>query len=996
MFGKPSSRHTVHLLAAAVSLALLQTHAFAQTPGEEDSAEARAVSLDTVVVTGSRIARPEARSDAPISVVTEAEIREQGYVQVGEALNKLPSNVPMEPASPGNGATSGSGRQYPNLFGLGPGRTLTLLNGRRMVTTGNGMGDRVVDTNMIPVGLLERVDVVQAGGAAVYGSDAIAGVVNYVLKSDFEGTVIDAQYGESSRGDYPKRNVQVTWGRNFADNAGNIAVNVNWSKTNPLLFGGRPVTDPVMRVALSNPYDTGPDDGISAVIPVPDPHFWTENPAGVIFGIPAPVLTSALAQVTPDGSGIAPYNPGQQYAPPFACAIPFCSGGDGYPYAGLASLYTGVETLGTTALGHYWINDRAKLSGELMYARTTGTDPLGTQAPGPSVIGSFAGGSEPYAFNRDNPYLNAEQVAALSALSPAFAAGGDLYLSKSFEDLLHTRTYEFETQVKRGVIALDGYFDLGGREYDYGLYYTRSEVTGWQRSHGVLTANYRNALNTVRNPAGEIVCAINATSVVDPACAPLNPFGENSVSQAARDYATARTGHKFENEQDDFLANVGGDLWQLPAGAAKFNLAYEHRRESASYVPEIAQQQGLIGSGAVVRPTSGSYNTNELSGEVFVPILGGDKSFNLARTLELSGQFRHVDNSLAGSENVWGAGLQWETVGGLTLRGSRSRNFRAPSLDQLLAPTSVALQSGIIDPCDQRYLQTGPNVAARQAACTAVFAQNPQWGPLEDFVSPGVNFGIAMVESGGNPDLRNEISYTTTYGFVWQPSYVPGNLLLVADRIQVNLKDGLTAFTPSNFSQACFDATVDAADVCSSFSRDPATGYIVTARSTTVNAAMIEYVGETYLASYGFPGEWLASGLSGGNFDLQLNITRNRKLTQTVAGATTEVADTTALPSWVGRFNAQYSQGPLGLSYEAYYLPESQTNVYDTIETTPYWRISSNLRHSVAMSYTFGDATRYQIRAGVNNLTDRTTSFPTFTYGDLIGRQYFAAFRIEL
>src|SRR5918997_2508257 len=127
---------------------------------------------------------------------------DRGMVQAGEALNQTTSITPSFPQAPGSGAAAGSGQQFPNLFNLGPGRTLTLVNGRRFVTSSQGLGDRVVDTNIIPTGLIQRIDVVQAGGAAVYGSDAIAGVVNYVLVDDFEGIELDAQYGVSDYGDY--------------------------------------------------------------------------------------------------------------------------------------------------------------------------------------------------------------------------------------------------------------------------------------------------------------------------------------------------------------------------------------------------------------------------------------------------------------------------------------------------------------------------------------------------------------------------------------------------------------------------------------------------------------------------------------------------------------------------------------------------------------------------------------------------------------------------
>ncbi|MFN4186268.1 MAG: TonB-dependent receptor plug domain-containing protein, partial [Hyphomonas sp.] len=201
---------------------------------------------------------------------------------------QITSATPSAPVANGSGSAAGSGQQFPNLFGLGAGRTLSLVNGRRFVTSSSGMGDRVVDTNLIPVGLLERVDVVQAGGAAVYGSDAIAGVINYVLKDDFEGLEVDAQYGISSRDDYPQTSLRMTFGDNFLDGRANLAGNVEWSKSDALYGQDRPRSN-LSRLTVSNAANTGPSDGVPAVRELLDAHFWPFNTNGLIFSTPAPV-----------------------------------------------------------------------------------------------------------------------------------------------------------------------------------------------------------------------------------------------------------------------------------------------------------------------------------------------------------------------------------------------------------------------------------------------------------------------------------------------------------------------------------------------------------------------------------------------------------------------------------------------------------------------------------------------------------------------------------
>ena len=979
---------------------------------------ATAQEVGEVIVTGSRIRRVETETSAPVTVVDQQNLLDRGFTQVGDALNRLTSVAPMEPGSPGNGAVAGGGQQFPNLFNLGAGRTLTLVNGRRTATSSSGFStastansDRVVDTNVIPTGLIQRVDVVQAGGAAVYGSDAIAGVINYVLRDDFQGVTVDMQYGDSSRGDYKRPSVRVTAGTNFADGRGNIAGNLEYSKTDPLFYGSRPITRPVIRT-LSNPRNTSLTDGISAVTPVEDPHFWAFNGNGVLFaGSNTLSITNLLGfnvgageqiggyQFSADGQNIVPYNAGRRYAAGFNCAFPFCSGGEGQSYNGLAALYSGVERYSATGIGHYDLTDRMKLSGELLFARTRGRDPLGLQAP--QTPGTFT-------VTNSNPYLTDSARATLTRLFPAFATGTPIYYGKNFDDLLPTREFAYSTDTYRGVIALDGDFDLGGRNFYYSAFYSRSEVKGRQKSYGVLLNRFSNALNAVRNSAGQIVCAINADAIAandDPACAPINPFGNGNVSMAGRAYATASTGIEYLNTQDDFLASLGGDAFALPAGAVKFNVSYEHREETAKNTPSAAAQLGLI-AGGPVPPTAGGYKTNEFAGELLAPLVGGDFTLPFVQALELTGQYRYVDNSLAGEENVWGLGLRWDVGYGLSLRASRSSNFRAPNLTQLLAPRVTNTGVGVTDVCDPRAQNAGPNPTVRFANCLALFTANPTYGlgnlptgvantpenRLRNFFQPSYNSGLnVLTTTGGNPDLRNEISKTTTFGLVWQPRYIPGSLTVTADRVIVDLEDGITPFTSNQFNAACYDSANTPADICSTFTRT-STGEIVTALSTTYNAASVIYRGEVYQVNYRFPVSWFLPMFDDpGSLEINLEATHNENLKTIVAGAMTQQAGTTLAPRWVVRNEVRYRRGPFAASYELYYRAETKVNVFDTIENVPYPIVKENARHSISASYDFMD--RYQVRGGINNLTDRGPSFPTFNYGDLIGRQWFVGLR---
>ena len=211
------------------------------------------------------------------------------------------------------------------------------------------------------------------------------------------------------------------------------------------------------------------------------------------------------------------------------------------------------------------------------------------------------------------------------------------------------------------------------------------------------------------------------------------------------------------------------------------------------------------------------------------------------------------------------------------LRVSRSRNFRAPNLAQLFAPTTVGLEAISVDPCDADRINGGPNPAVRRANCEALFAANPSYGPLATFQDPAENFPSAQVTRGGNPNLENELSDTLSYGIVLQPRFAEG-LTIVVDRIEVDLEDGLSFFAPPNFLATCFDSAVQPADICAVTTRS-ATGQVIASSAITFNAGSIEFRGETYNLSYNLPaGSLFGSEGDWGNLDLALEGTHVSKL----------------------------------------------------------------------------------------------------------------------
>jgi iron complex outermembrane recepter protein len=949
----------------------------------DPSAKANAVTsqVSEMTVTGSRIRRTDTSTEAPMSVIDGGALAERGYTNVGDMLNQVTSNAPEFPEAPFQGFPGGSGQTFPNLFNLGEGRTLTLIDGRRMVTSSSGLGERAVDVNVIPAGLIQRVDIVEAGGAAVYGSDAIAGVVNYILKKDFQGAEFDAQYGQDYNGGYRQPSLRATFGTNFADGRGNIAADLEFSKSSPLLEEDREFTGSGAR-SVTNLANTSTSDGIPPTLYVFNGHAWRYNANGVIFASNSTSASALLRsggsalQFSPDGQTVIPYDTGVIQG-----VTSTAVGGQGLDFRTLSTLVVGVERANASVIGHYDLTDHIKLSSEFIYGHEQGTDPFGTQ----SIVRFVGGGAgqEAISFNNGNPFLSAADIAALSAASPGFAAGQNLTLSK-FLNVMPTREGLTTTDTGRLLVALDGDFEGAGRDFYWSLSASHGETYSAYQVYQPYLAHLTNALNAVKNASGQIVCAINAMVVTDPACAPLNPFGANTASTAAGAYVSVETGSDVYNTQDDYLATIGGDILSLPGGKAKFSLAYEHRAEAAKFTPSAADQAGLSFSSSVQE--RGAYHTDEFSGELLVPIVGGDFTLPLVRALEVNGSYRVVDNSLAGHNTVWGAGVRWEVGYGLAFRASKSRNFSAPTLDEQFAPTSVSPGNPAADPCDVTNINGGPNPAVRLANCKALFAAHPEWGPLASFNDPAVNTGVVSVTYGGNPNLHNEISNTKTYGLVFQPDYVPG-LTFGVDRIEVDLTGALSEFAPNNFLSTCFDTNPQPADICSTFTRD-SHGDITTATDEFFNAGSLTYRGEVYKFDYAFPlSRFFSSGRELGGLDLAVEATHTSLLQTSVTGFDLTRSDgTTAMPSWRSRYDVRYARGPLRLFYSLYALPSSKSTYTATIETTPVPILKANYTQTVSIQYDFKPFT---FRAGVDNLTNEQPSFPSRSYGDILGRRYF-------
>jgi outer membrane receptor protein involved in Fe transport len=311
-------------------------------------------------------------------------------------------------------------------------------------------------------------------------------------------------------------------------------------------------------------------------------------------------------------------------------------------------------------------------------------------------------------------------------------------------------------------------------------------------------------VNVTTNGSGQIVCtttpavqaAPGGTPVADAACVPLNLLGYGLSDPAARAYVIAQNVTRSVLDQAVFNANFGGSPFDLFGNGVGFNIGYEHRLEKGAFIPSAFQQAGL-GRSVAIAPTSGKYNVDEVFGEVKVPLITESNGISFINRLELDASGRYVDNTVNGGFFAWSAGGTFSPVQDLTFRGTYTKSFRAPAITELFLPISNAF-STVPDLCSAANINGGAAPAIRKANCTAFLAKYPNATPLDAATA------TVPSQSGGNPNLANEISRSFSYGIIIQPRWIPG-LSISADYIDIRIANPISNLTVATIASGCFD-----------------------------------------------------------------------------------------------------------------------------------------------------------------------------------------------
>ena len=931
-------------LAGATS-AQAQTAAPAPAPACEDGNANGVCDSDEgkdIVVTGSRIKLPNLTSKEPIVTVNAQYLEDRGITNVADALNEIPGYRGSVTPN-GSQGSFGQGVNFINSFGLGSNRTLTLLNGRRVVTSNvssvfnNASFGTQVDLNVIPTILVDHVDRISIGGAPVYGSDAIAGTVNIVLKRRYQGVKITANSGITERGDNFHWSVQGAAGTNFAGGRGNITVAGGYERVDGIVFNSRDflrknlrnLTNPTTAQAgLFGPVGRTPanDGRINPNIGFNDSTTDSFPGAVLVSNVTIPsltrggLITSGSQQYSlmfdPNGN-LVPFTRGTLFGATITGAAARASGGDGFTFNDYSQITSDIERINANAFLSFDLTDNVRFFAEGMYFRGKGNE-LVQQPSFNSTL--FGGASGALTFQATNPLLTPQAQSTLG--SNGYST---FRLSRANADLADFTGFS-KNELYRFVGGFDGDFMIGGRKFNFEVSTTWGRNTFKDFGQNINQQNFVNAIN-VALVGGQVVCTTTQNvfgtptgPVADPNCVPLNLFGEGRASQAAKAYVIQQTLAQSQQEQWVVNANVGGSPFDIFGNPVGFNLGYEHRMEKSVFLPDAFQQAGL-GRSVAIAKTSGSYNLDEVFGEVFVPLIQPSNNFVFSK-LEVYGRVRYVDNTVNGGFTSWATGGSFAIIEDVEFRGNYTRSFRAPAVTELFAPRTNIFTT-VPDLCSPSNINTGPVPTVRSANCAAFLTRYPTATPLSASLAtvPGL--------SGGNPNLGNEKAESYTYGVILRPRFLPGFSVAV-DYLNIHLTDPISSLSATTIASACFDnTTFNTADpangnaFCSLIKRD-STGQVVVDPANPgvvtgfVNGKQINFSGiqgeinyETRLDKIGVPG----------TLEIGIDVFHVKNRVIDITGVAPAASHgTVGDPIWQGQARVRYSNNTWGASTNLNYV----------------------------------------------------------------------------
>ena len=1013
-----------------------------EAPASEDTSEEDTTQAEVITVTGSRIRLPNLESIEPTTTLDNRQLRERNFTNIADALNELPGI--RGSITPQGAQGFGQGVNFANSYGLGSNRTLTLINGRRFVSSNvatifaNAGAGTQVDLNTQPSILTDKIDQLSVGGAPIYGSDAISGVINIFQRTRFDGAEFSVTTGITAKGDSPNYNFSGIVGKEFLDNRLNVTLAISHDELDGLEYNSRDF----LRRRIGG--GTNPSDAQNASLRFPgvnqtndgrlNPGIGFNNsttdgwPGTVLIrNVNIPFLTRGglITGTNLTGAGTNPLNPAVPFGVRTANGLQFDalgnlvpfnqgvvypgtsgSGGDGFVFSDFTQITSDLNRTSANAFVTFDVAPSVQLFFEGSYFQSR-ADEL-TQQPtfNSSLFGGLSGA---LTFSVDNPLLTPQARAAL------VSRGVNTFsVSRASDDYADLTGFN-KTRLYNMVGGLKADVEVFGGTLNFETYASHGNTRSRDFGQDLNAQNFINAVNVTRNGSGQIVCttaptrlvgtaltgfaAPGGTPIADPNCVPLDVFGDGRASAAARDYIIEDFVTVSEQEQTVFNANIGGALFDLWAGPIGFNVGFEHREEKASFTPSGFQQAGR-GRSVAITPLSGKYNLDEVFGELVVPLVTDENNVPFIHNATITGRGRYSDNTVNGGFFSYMIGGTLAPIPDVEFRGNFTRSFRSPAITELFLP-KVNTFAFVPDLCQPSARNAGPAPAIRAANCAAFIAAFPG----TDFTSPDpASTASVPAQSGGNPNLENEAADSYSFGVILRPSFIP-RLSITADYIDITLNQPIANLTIAQIASGCFDNpdfnTSDPSNgngFCQQINYGP-NGRVQgdpqnpAVRSGYVNGNSIKFSGIQGTIGYDFP-------VLGGNFTVGGDMLYVRRRLVDITGVAPSRSDgVIGDPEFSGQVRLRYAQEDFGMTTTVTYTGEQ---LFNRLNRAPgvagsgadAREIDKLKAYVIVSGGVFFDATDdFRLTLSVTNLFNRPGQnyfgelIPA-SYNDLIGRRF--------